>query len=130
MYLRRESEMRKIVLFSVFIGLMLFVINISGSFLVKSDKDGLQDISLSNQLGILSVLSAGNVYADSERAQGEALGQDKEKKGKALGRDKEKKPKKDKGKGPSLPALPMASAIVLGLGAIGWGRYLFNKNKG
>ena len=127
--------MRKIVLFSMFIGLMLFVINISGSFLVESEKDSFQGVGLSNQLGILSVLSAGDVYADSEKAQGKALGHDKEKKGKALGHDKDKnkkpkKPKKDKGKGPSLPALPMVSSIVLGLGAIGWGRYLFNKNKG
>lgn len=121
--------MRKIVLFSMFIGLMLFVINISGSFLVESEKDSFQGVGLSNQLGILSVLSAGDVYADSERVQGKALGHDKEKKGKALGRDKENKPKKDKGKGPSLPALPMASAVVLGLGAIGWGRYIFNKHK-
>jgi hypothetical protein len=122
--------MRKIVLCSLFIVLMLFVINISGSFLVEFKKDSFKSVNLSGQLGILSVITAADVYADSERAQGEALGQDKEKKGKALGRDKEKKPKKDKGKGPSLPALPMASAIVLGLGAIGWGRYLFNKNKG
>ena len=125
--------MRKIVLFTVFIGLMLFVINISGSFLVGSEKDSFQSVGLSNQLGILSVLSPGDVYADSEKAQGKALGHDKErnKKPKKPKKDKKpKKPKKDKGKGPSLPALPMVSSIVLGLGAIGWGRYLFNKNKG
>jgi len=122
--------MRKIVLLTVFIGLMLFVINISGSFLAESEKDSFQGIGLSNQLGILSVLSAGNVYADSDSDRRKERDRDRDREKRKKRDKRDKKDKKDKGKGPSLPALPMVSSIVLGLGAIGWGRYLFNKNKG
>jgi len=126
--------MRKIVLYLICGGAMFFVMNMSGSLMMDFKKDSVQDMGLSNPSAILSLLSANNVYAQSE-AGGKALGHDKDKaQGKALGhfKDKDKKPKKpkkDKGKGPSLPALPMASSIVLGLGAIGWSRYLLRNHK-
>lgn len=126
--------MRKIMLCSLVLGLMFFVMNMSVSLLMELNEDSFNGIGLFGQVDIVSVLSAGNVYAGSEDDQGKALGHDKDKaQGKALGHYKDKKPKKpkkDKGKGPSLPALPMASSIVLGLGAIGWGRYLLKKHKG
>jgi len=124
--------MRKIVLYVLCVVVMFCVMNMSGSLFMEFKKDSVQDFALSTQLGILSLLSAGDVYADSA-GQGGAVGHDKDKaQGNAYGHDKDhdKKPKKDKGKGPSLPALPMASSIVLGLGAIGWGRYLLKKHKG
>lgn len=44
--------------------------------------------------------------------------------GKGGGKDK---PKKDKGKGPSVPGIPMISAIIIGLGAIAAGKFFSNK---
>ncbi len=118
--------MKKIIFCTFVSGLIVFAINISGSFLLNSEKDSFNRTSLSDQIGIVSVLSAGTVYAASDKSQGKALGhlKDKNKKPK-----KPKKPKKDKGKGPSLPALPMVSSVILGLGAVGWGRYFFRKQK-
>jgi hypothetical protein len=130
--------MRKRVIMVVSILSFLFGVDITASCLLGVGDVHLRDSRMMHLESLATYLVAGYVYADEgtrQRGPGKETGSDNNQGERTRGnpekdgKEKKDKKRKDKGKGPSLPALPMVSSIVLGLLGIGAGRFLLRKGR-
>jgi len=104
---------RKLISIAIFAALVFAISTIRVSINV-GNIDGEERIV---SCGLLSDILA------AKGGQGKGRGRGKDKGGKGKGRGK------DKDRGPSVPAIPMAAAAIIGLGGIGAVAYFIKKKK-
>jgi hypothetical protein len=143
--------MRNIILIFLSMVFLIFGFDVAGTFFLKTEAESLQQSAAIDLESLEILFLASNLYADDDEGVRHDSDKDSESYrdyGKGTGhfsdgeerhrnyekhnrhkKGKKHKKSKDRGKGPSVPALPMVSSIILGLCGIGVGRILLRKKR-